>query len=353
LNELKRGVRYWNDWRRANPAIRPLLFEADLRKEALRLADLKSVDFANANLIRSDLRNMDLTGANFHEANLGGADLSHACLTGANFCRTDLYRTNLSHAILHTANLQGTQLAMTDFTGSELIECKIYGMSAWDLIVDKTIQKDLVILYRAEEKTGEVEESRIIVGSLEAAQFVYLLLNNPKIRDAVDTISSKAVLILGRFTPDRKTVLDKVREGLRSRDYVPMLFDFEQPGNRDVTDTVTILAQMSLFVIADLTDPSSSPFELGRIYDATKVPIQSIILEGRAPFSMFWDLRAAAPGRVLPPFAYRDVDHLIKSLEQSVIGPSILAVKRTREGRLVTDQERAAFEGQPSTDHSG
>lgn len=85
LNKLKNGVQQWNDWRRENPAIRPLLLEADLRKEALKLGDLRSVDFANANLIRSDLRNMDLTGANFHEANLGGADLSHACLTGANF----------------------------------------------------------------------------------------------------------------------------------------------------------------------------------------------------------------------------------------------------------------------------
>ena len=42
---------------------------------------------------------------------------------------------------------------------------------------------------------------------LEIAQFIYLLLNNQKIRHVIDTITSKIVLILGRFTPERKAVL--------------------------------------------------------------------------------------------------------------------------------------------------
>ena len=36
------------------------------------------------------------------------------------------------------------------------------------------------------------------------AQFVYLLLNNAKIRDVIDTVTAKAVLILGRFKGERK-----------------------------------------------------------------------------------------------------------------------------------------------------
>ena len=342
---LKGGVVHWNAWRRENPATRPLIFNSDLRKEILGLSDLNSVDFANANLINSNLSAMHLKGANFHEANLGGADLSHACLAEANFCRSDLYRTNLSHACLHQANLQGTQLAMTNFTGAKLIGCKIYGMSAWDLILDDTmIQKDLVILYRKENAVHQVDESHILVGSLESAQFVYLLLNNPKIRDAVDTITSKVVLILGRFTKERISVLEKVREELRRLQYVPILFDFDQPRNRDVTDTVTLLAQMSLFVIVDLTDPSSSPYELSRVYDATKVPIQSIILEDHTPFSMFWDLKAASPQRVMDLFPYRDVHHLIDSLSGSVISPPVDAGRKLREARQAADKGRADWE---------
>jgi hypothetical protein len=53
-------------------------------------------------------------------------------------------------------------------------------------------------------------------------------------RDVIDTITSKAVLILGRFTDERKAVLDALREELRKRDYLPILFDFAVPALRDV-----------------------------------------------------------------------------------------------------------------------
>ena len=59
------------------------------------------------------------------------------------------------------------------------------------------------------------------------------MLHNQKIRDVIDTITSKAVLILGRFTDERKAVLDALREELRKRNYLPILFDFEKPRSRD------------------------------------------------------------------------------------------------------------------------
>ena len=73
------------------------------------------------------------------------------------------------------------------------------------------------------------DEPEITVDNIEVAQFIYLLLHNAKIRDVIDTITSKAVLILGRFTEERKAVLDALREELRKRDYLPILFDFEKP----------------------------------------------------------------------------------------------------------------------------
>ena len=42
--------------------------------------------------------------------------------------------------------------------------------------------------------------SSITVDNLEVAQFIHLLINNEKIRDVIDAITSKMVLILGRFT---------------------------------------------------------------------------------------------------------------------------------------------------------
>jgi hypothetical protein len=45
------------------------------------------------------------------------------------------------------------------------------------------------------------------------------------------------VLILVRFTDERKTVLDALREELRKRDYLPIQFDFVVPATRDITET--------------------------------------------------------------------------------------------------------------------
>jgi len=65
------------------------------------------------------------------------------------------------------------------------------------------------------------------------------------------------VLILGRFTDERKAVLDALREELRKRDYLPILFDFDVPARRDITETMSLLARMARFVVADITDAKS------------------------------------------------------------------------------------------------
>ena len=264
---LKKGVEQWNKWRSENPEIRPFLYEADLSQKTFGV-NLRFANLSNANLIDSNLSGAKLAGANFHEANLGKAKLIRADLRGANFCRTDLYKANLSKANLNRANLQGTHLARTIFEGARLVNCRIYGLSAWDLELKGAIQKDLTILSRTENtltdgepEVSRIEASQIIVDDLRVAQFIYLLLHNENIRDAIDTLTSKVVLILGRFTKERKAILDAIREQLRQPKYgyVPVLFDFDKPRSKDVTGTVETLARMARFIIADLTDPSSIP----------------------------------------------------------------------------------------------
>jgi len=85
---------------------------------------------------------------------------------------------------------------------------------------------------------GYGSSAAIQVDDLEVAQFIYLLLNNERIRHVIDTITSKVVLILGRFTDERKAVLEAIRDELRKRDYLPVLFDFQKPDNKDLTRTV-------------------------------------------------------------------------------------------------------------------
>lgn len=128
----------------------------------------------------------------------------------------------------------------------------VYGASVWDKKVDEgTKQQNLVITH--------IDEPVITVDNMKVARFIYLLLNNQEIREVIDTITSKAVLILGRFSKERKPVLDALRDALRSRDFLLIVFDFERPKGRDFAETIMTLAGMSCFVIADITNPKSVP----------------------------------------------------------------------------------------------
>ena len=200
--ELRRGRDSWNRWRTDHPEVRPLLFGASLRGE-----DFREFNFCNANLIEADLTGAKLIGANFHEANLGGAKLNghHTKLVGADFCRTDLYETDLSGADLTNANLQGTQFVRTDFRSSNLTGCTIYGLSAWNLTLnDKTEQKDLTINYAVQAENGKWDKGTFVVDNLEVAQFIFLLLDNKRINNVFNEMTSHAVVIMGRFSPKRQ-----------------------------------------------------------------------------------------------------------------------------------------------------
>jgi hypothetical protein len=137
------------------------------------------------------------------------------------------------------------------------------------------------------------------------AQFIHLLIRNSRIRGVIDTITSKVVLLMGRFTPERKRVLNRLRTILREKNYIPVLFDFAGPKTRDLTETVRTLAQLARFVIVDLTEPKSVPHELANIVPfLPSLPVQPIIAEGHSPFGMF-EHNTRYPW-VLPVCQYRE-----------------------------------------------
>lgn len=164
-------------------------------------------------------------------------------------------------------------------------------------------------------------KSPIQVDNLEVAQFIYLLLNNKKIRSVIDTITSKVVLILGRFTPDRIVVLEAIRDELRKRDYFSVLFEFQKPSRQTTVETISTLAHMARFVIADLTDAKSVLQELQAIVPLSpSVVVQPLLLVSQEEPGMFDFIRKFR--WVLDTHRYADQTTLLAELEEAVIAPA-------------------------------
>lgn len=299
------------------------LARATLADADLRDADLRATAFHRADLTRADLTRVRLIGAKLPGAYLTGACLSEADLTGADLTGADLSVANLDRVNFTDANLTGAELYGSDLTGATLVDTiveqahfngvLVYGLSVWGLKGTPAEQRDLIIT--------PADVAAITVDNLKMAQFIYLLLDNPEIREVIDTVARKAVLILGRFTPKRKVILDALRNELRAHDYAPILFDFDKPASRDLTETVRTLAHLARFVVADLTNPKSLPQELQAVVPDLAVPVIPIIQRGHKPYAMFADLRRKYHW-VLAVHSYDDHDSLLANLQSAVIEPA-------------------------------
>jgi uncharacterized protein YjbI with pentapeptide repeats len=354
---LRQGTEVWNKWRSENPSVvrpdftwaelndiridsanldgaqlnhaklngasmsRTSFVKADLRSAEIRLAyfidaDLRSADFRQSMLMRTSFDKSNLEGALFDNADAREVGFWGASLVGASFARTNLMRADFTRANLTGANLSEAELSYAIFVDANLQEAdvsgsSIYGISVWNCNVAGTNQKALAI-------GGSV--SALTVDDLQLAQFVFLLLGNERLRDVLETVSKKAVLILGRFTPERKAILDAIRDELRRFGYLPLLFDWAKPTNRDLTETISALAHLSRFIIADITDAKSIPQELQSIVpNLPSVVVRPIIVHGQAEYAMFDHFRRYP--WVLPLHQYHDAADLLATFKDNVISP--------------------------------
>jgi hypothetical protein len=291
LDLLRQGAEVWNQWRVEHPDIQPDLSSANLRRATLSYVNLVGANLYKADLVRANLVRANLYKANLHETTLYKANLHEANLSEASLGYAHITYATLTYANLYKADLRRSSFVDTNLSHTNLTQCSVYGISVWNVQTEGAIQDDLVITPR--------DEPMITVDNLEVAQFIYLLLNNHKIRQVINTVTSKVVLILGRFTPDRKAILDALRDELRKQNYLPVLFDFEKPSSRNFTETIRTLAHLARFIIADLTDPASIPQELQAIIPTLAVPVQPVLLERKREYAMFVDFLERYPW-VLP-----------------------------------------------------
>ncbi len=374
---LKQSRTAWNQWRREHPEIHPDLIGVDLSKADLGEADLSDVyliradlreadlskvrfyndtmptgiltgtEFIGANLSRAklngtDLSHVNLIGADLSEANLNNArlpkqiiskstltgaflrevdlsgvdlsrkDLSRADLSGANLKQTNLTDTILQEATLTNANLSGALLLRTNLEHTTLNGCSIYGISVWNVQLEGATQDNLII-------TAE-DEPTITVDDLEVAQFIYLLLNHKKLRNVLNAVTERGVLLLGRFGGGGLEVLQAVAARLREENYLPIIFDFERPHDRDYTETVKTLAGLSRFIIADLSGPSV-PQELYATVPHFKIPFVPILETGRKQFAMAVDL-LEYPWVIRPPVTFASTEELLSLVPSKIIAPA-------------------------------
>ena len=159
---LKKGVSFWNEWRKGNPGIVPDLAGVNLSKQNLSRINLSNVnlsgsvlteailyesDLRGANLSNSDLQSVNMSKAQLSEANLGKANLNqaflvdaklekcylrHASLTKANlfgayFVSADMQECDLREAILYQVNFNNADLTGANFTHANLKEVNLAG----------------------------------------------------------------------------------------------------------------------------------------------------------------------------------------------------------------------------------
>jgi len=347
---IETGVDGWNKWREENSQVTIDLIGLNLNDKELSGVNFNRAYLAGANFSGANLNNADLSFAHLNGANLSGANLDKAnfCgawlnsvnlelanLSGADFKESVLNDANFKGAVLKKASLMSAICLRTDFSYADLSEacvscanfveanleqtilsdCNVYGLSAWNLQGNPKERPNLIIT-----SPWNANESIITVDDLQVAQFIYLLLNNKTLRNVIETITSKAVLILGNFKSDRKAVLDALKEELRKRNYLPILFDFEASDKRDLPETISTLAHLAKFIIADITDAKSIPQELQLIVpNLPSVPVLPLLLSSQSEYGLFKHFPRYP--WVLPTFNYTDTEEIIGSICEKIITP--------------------------------
>lgn len=293
INLLKQGKTSWNDYRLENNSDRVTFNYTLLDGFDFENYNLNNCHFYQASLQNCNLNYTEITWSSFFLCNLANSTIINPGISsyseenifqGVNFRwsafgECDLHNVNMKGALfeavhLHDCNLKGANISFS----------RIHGLSSWGNTVDETtIQNDLIIT--------PYNEPTIKVDNFEIAQFLYLIISNKKIRNVIDTLATKVVLILGSFSFEDKIILDQIKSYLTHQNFIPVVFDFDKPSSRNLTETVSTIAHLSKFVIADLTNPKSVPHELASIAPILKsVPIIPIIKEGQAHYSMLYDL---------------------------------------------------------------
>ena len=338
---LSRGAKAWNEWRINYPFKAPCLREVNFVNAFsgngfYDLPEFYGVNFSDVDFNCSSFRNSTFCDCTFDGAKITFSDLVDAYFQSCTFknvnmrvCKignahfidcifedSDLSYCSAENTSFHGSSFKNTALenisfVKSDFSNTVLDGCRVYGISSWNLNLDNSEQRNLVITKK--------NEPEITVDNIELAQFLYLMINNENLRNIINTITSKVVLILGNFSPERKEVLDNIRVQLRSYDLIPVMFDFNKPNFRNLTETVITLASMSKFIIADITSPRSIPHELATLVkEFPSIAVYPIIQGIETEYGMFQDLTNYPWVKEIRRYSTETIDEMVRDISESL-----------------------------------
>ncbi len=271
-------------------AIKADFYEAKMYKSKINGAILKGAKLIGTTMLDAEIIGSNLDGAllwgtmlqsayidnstfnnktSLDGAKLYGVSAKQTSFVNSNLNRADFSNANLSGAIFNNSNLTHTSFNEADISNAHIINCCVYGISAWDIKTNNST------------KTENLNISKDCKGSLtiddiEIPQFIYLILNNKKISNLITTMRTKSVLILGSFNDKSKSVLDRLKKILANKNLIPIIFDFKPSEKQDLMETVRTLALLSNFVIVDLSIPAGQLHELASIVRDTYIPFVTI-----------------------------------------------------------------------------
>lgn len=190
LEMLREGVEAWNEWRRANPEIKP-----DLRMASLIGMNLNKIDFSGAILIRAQLNSTLL-----HEAHLERADLDSANLEGAYLREAHLEGASLREAQLGGADLRGIFLSKTTkLEGAKLFSKKLGAVflvdADWEHVNLGLLDWDEVQIIGDERKARESGDIELYRAALRCCRQLSTELRNQGLGEEADRFAYRGQLL--------------------------------------------------------------------------------------------------------------------------------------------------------------
>ncbi|WP_116367569.1 pentapeptide repeat-containing protein [Parahaliea mediterranea] len=298
---LMQGAASWNAWREQNRA--PLSFAAPqwydcpgpdgLQIKGRNHLDFSGMDLSGVSIYNAfaeglNLRNAYFVGAHFEEGDFSRADFSGATFRDTRFNKTIFTGACFEGASFVNCNLNRVNLVGANFKVARITETVVYGIAAWDMAVADDVEQSRLVIEKTYALYSELIAGGTIplmVDDIELAQFVYYLNNHRKMRDTLNILNDRGVLLLGRFQDGGLERLYRVRDWFQNQGYMPMIFDFARPDNLSLSETVVTMAGLSKFVVADLSG-GSVPAELQSILGQIKKPL----LAFGDPYALFPDL---------------------------------------------------------------